>query len=87
MTKKSFVVILILSVIIWIVSGIIQFMISFNPYSSCALTGFPMASCLNSASKLRIICIYIFNIVFWFLVIWCIWKVLKKKKLLHKKKK
>lgn len=77
MSKKSLTII-ILSVAIWIGSGIIQFMVSFNPYLSCTLTGFPIALCLNSESRLKIISIYIANIAFWFMLIWGILALIKR---------
>jgi len=76
MSKKSFILILVLSVIFWITSGAIQFIISFSPYSSCELTGYPIALCINPQSIFTIISIYVVNIALWFLAIWIIWQLI-----------
>lgn len=78
MSKKSFVIILGLSIIVWIISGFIQFMTSLNLYSSCGLTGFPINLCIEKSSQINILVIYLANIFFWFIILFIIWKLLTK---------
>lgn len=84
MTKKSFVVILILSIIFWIISAFLQgflgTLFNFNLLAgSCQVTGYPLAFCINSYGGLPI-GYYLLNIMLWFVIIWGIWKVLQKSK-------
>ena len=86
MSKKSFVVILILSVVIWYISRIAQALVemfilnipSISPYpTSNTETGYPVALNLNEPNN-TIYVYYIINIAFWFLFIWGVWKILQK---------
>lgn len=88
MIKKSFVFILILSVVVWYLSRIAQALIeliilktaSISPYPTSNIeTGYPIALNLNQSNS-SIYFYYIFNIVFWFLLILGVWKIIKKPK-------
>lgn len=88
MTKKSFVFILALSVIIWYISRYIialfdvfilkHFAIDIFG-SSCLPTGYPLFYCADNTLSLTLI--GLINILIWFLVIWGVWKFL-----IHKSK-
>ena len=86
MTKKTFVVILVLSVVIWHFSRIAQALVemfilnvpSISPYpTSNTQTGYPIPLNLNQIDNSRHI-YYLLNISFWFIVIWGVWKLLQK---------
>jgi len=80
MTKKSFVVILILSVVAMYASSIIDAVVggtllggkSGFPFKDSSTTMFGGGTTNYSLMTL--------NIIFWFMIIWYIWKVLHKKK-------
>lgn len=85
MTKKSFVVILILGTVMWYISRYIVTL--FDVFilknftidlfgSSCLPTGYPLFYCADNA--LSLVLIGFINISIWFIVIWGIWKVLPK---------
>ena len=82
MSKKSFLIILVLSLVVWFLSVVLQGLLgtlfSFNPLSGgCHVTGYPLAVCDNSYEELPF-GYYILNIGFWFLVIWLTWKGIQK---------
>lgn len=86
MTKKSFVVILVLSVLIWHFSRIMQALVemfilkipSISVYpTSNSETGYPIALNLSKYDN-SIYFYYVINIAFWFLVIWGVWQLLQK---------
>lgn len=88
MTKKIFVVILVLSVIIWHFSRIVQALVemfifnipSISPYpTSNTQTGYPIPLNLDQLDNSRNI-YYLLNISFWFVVIWGAWKLLQRTK-------
>lgn len=78
-SKKRFFVTLGLSVVVWLVSIVIQgitlYKVTFSLFgSSCQLTGFPIADCIRSGSGyLPFWVIHIINIFFWFFVIHLFW--------------
>lgn len=80
MTKKSFVIILILSIIVAIVGPVIAFGLGLGNISD----GFPLEwshfSFMGSNTNYNALLI---DILFWFIIIWIIWKILSK---LFKKK-
>jgi len=85
MTKKSLVVILILSVSAWYISryiGTLFDVFILNHFaidifgSSCLPTGYPLFYCADNAFILALI--GSINIISWFVVIWGIWKMLPK---------
>ncbi len=77
MRKKEFVVIFIVSVIVWLLSAVLQ---SYNEVflsgkiaysffgSSCSVTGYPIALCINEFDNSRFM-YYVLNITLWFLII------------------
>lgn len=86
MSKKGFFLILGLSVGIWFISILIQsyteaFISGKVGYSffgsSCYPTGYPFAKCVNEFENP--FGLYLINIIFWFIVIWLIWKVIFKR--------
>ncbi len=88
MTKKSFIVIAILSVATWYLSRIIQALMelfilktaSISPYpTSNTETGYPIALNLNQSNS-SIYFYYIVNIAFWFLLILGAWRIIKRPK-------
>ncbi|OGH49808.1 MAG: hypothetical protein A3H17_03510 [Candidatus Levybacteria bacterium RIFCSPLOWO2_12_FULL_37_14] len=88
MTKKSFVVILILSVVVWYLSRIVQALMellilktaSISPYPTSNIeTGYPIALNL-SQSNTSIYFYYMVNITFWFLLILGVWRIIKRPK-------
>ncbi len=87
MTKKSFVIILILSVAVWYISRYLVAL--FNIFilkniaidifgSGCLPTGYPLFYCVDNA--LSLILISLINILVWFVVIRALWKLIKKNK-------
>ena len=78
MTKKTFVVILVLSVIITYVLGIIDALV--NSSANQAGLPFKFGSYALFGTATTNYSTLIVDIFFWFFVIWIIWKVLNKKK-------
>jgi len=82
-SKKRFLVTLGISVVIWLISVIVQaFMeapkyISFFTQSKCSATGFPIMDCIKGIPE---VFIYLINIIFWFWVIHLFWGWLEKRK-------
>lgn len=75
MTKKSFVVILILSAIVAIIGPVIAFGLGLGNISD----GFPLKwSTFNFLGSNTDYGALLMDIVFWFVIIWGIWKVLQK---------
>ncbi len=75
-SKKRFFITLGLSVVVWVVTNFIQlFNSTYWPAGfsllggSCTVTGYPVALCLASYEKAKILLICIINIAFWFWVI------------------
>jgi len=77
--EKSLIVVLVLSIVIWFISGIIQacielFVYGYIMYSffgaGCIVTGYPFAVCANEFDNTHYV-YSIINILFWFGVIWC----------------
>lgn len=75
-SKKRFLVILGLSVLVWFISGLIQL---FDPRdwqyhfslsgSSCTVTGYPLSKCYSDYESIKIWGTCLFNIFFWFWII------------------
>lgn len=77
MTKKSFVVIAILSVIVSIFLSVVAF--AFGNYDLAS--GFPFKwSSFNFLGSNTDYGALLMDVVFWFIVIWGIWKILQKAK-------
>lgn len=83
-SRKRFLITLGLSVVIWIISGLIQALTGFSSYFTifhkCTLTGYPIALCILSNDLIKISLISIVNILFWFLVVNLLWNWFKKSK-------
>lgn len=85
MSKKAFVVILVLSVVVWYVSRyivplyeiFIQKQFKINIFGdSCLSTGYPLSYCADN--NFSLVLVGSLNIAIWFVVIWITWKVLQK---------
>lgn len=72
-SKKRFFVTLGLSVVVWLVSGLIQALTGFSNYFTvfhkCSLTGYPIALCISSNDQIKVVLVSIANIIIWFWVI------------------
>ncbi len=86
-SKKRFFVTLGISILVWVVSNFIQlFNSSYWPQgfsllgSSCTVTGYPVALCLQHYEKIKILLVYLINITFWFWIIHLFWGWFKKRK-------
>lgn len=79
-SKKRFLVTLGLSILVWAVTNFIQlFNSNYWPSfsllgGSCTVTGYPVAFCLASYEKVKILFVYLINISFWFLMLHFGWK-------------
>lgn len=84
MSKKAIIVLLVLSVVTWFVTRILQTIISYSlnsrgisfSGSNCSATGYPIALCTDE--DISIYMYYLANIVFWFLILWLLWWVIRK---------
>ena len=79
-SKKRFFVTLGLSVVVWVISNFIQlFNANYWPQgfsllgNSCTVTGYPIALCLSAHEKIKILPVYLANIIIWFWVIHLFW--------------
>ena len=86
MSKKTYIVIGVLSVVIWYISRIVQAIwealivskFSVSVYSGeCSATGYPIPLCINRGDNILPIYHFI-NISFWFMFIFGIWKLIRK---------
>ncbi len=79
---KRFFVTLGLSVVVWVMSGVIQAIIGFSNYftifHSCSLTGYPIALCISSNDQIKVILVSGVNIILWFWVIHFFWGFLRR---------
>lgn len=80
-SKKRFLVTLGLSVLVWLLSGVIQLLVQqdttfafFSFGGSCEITGYPIALCISSNDNTKFLFISLVNIVFWFWVLHFGWK-------------
>lgn len=88
-SKKRFLLTLVLSVVVWYGSVVLQVLTGFNnPLSSffsgqvCKPTGFPIATCVYYAGKggVSVWMINLVNILLWFWVIHLLWGWFGKQK-------
>lgn len=86
MSKKSFVVILGLSVVVWYISRVVQALVevfvvknsSISLYpTSISETGYPIARNLSQQDNIYYFICFI-NIIFWFIILFGIWKLIGK---------
>jgi len=72
-SKKRFFLTLGLSILVWVISGVIQAVIGFSDYFTifhkCSLTGYPIALCISSNNQVKVVLVSVVNVVFWFWVI------------------
>lgn len=86
-SKKRFLITLGLSVVVWLVSYITQGVTNkgeFGAYifgASCELTGYPIALCIPSFQKAKLVGTYLVNILIWFWVIHLFWSWFEKRKI------
>ncbi len=77
-SKKRFFLTLGLSILVWVMSGVLQAVTGFSNYftifHACSLTGYPIALCISSNDSVKINLISLTNIIFWFCVLHFIWK-------------
>ncbi len=72
---KRFIITIILSIVIWLSTGFLQFIFNsgnsgaFLFGSACEITGYPLAQCINRANTVEILIYYFLNILIWFIVI------------------
>jgi len=82
-SKKRFLVTLGLSILIWLVSGVIQAMVGFSDYfkisHACSLTGYPIALCISNNNLAKVNLISLVNITIWFWVLHFAWKWFEKR--------
>lgn len=70
-SKKRFLITLGLSVVVWLVSVVIQAYIEAPKYivfftqSKCSATGYPLTQCIKNIPE---VLVYLINVVFWFWV-------------------
>lgn len=86
-SKKRFLITLLVSIVIWFISVLVQFFtlykVKFSLFSgtSCQLTGFPWANCIYEApGQIPFWVIDFINILFWFWVIHLFWGWFQKSK-------
>lgn len=86
-SRKRFLVTLGLSVGIWMVSAIIQFLFKKDDFNygffifakSCEVTGYPFAKCIPEYDKGTLYLNYLVNITFWFWIIHLSWSFFAKR--------
>lgn len=80
MTKKAFVVILILSVVVTYLTQVVQVFLGGSCSVFAGECGFPLSFSSSSflgTPKIKP-ALFLLNVIFWFVIIWGIWKILKK---------
>lgn len=85
-SKKRFLVTLGLSVVVWLISGFVQFLTNKGEFGSyvfgqgCELTGYPIALCILSNDKIRFFSVVLTNIFLWVWVLHFAWRFIEKRK-------
>ncbi len=81
--KKRFFITLGISIVIWLLSGLVQAIVGFSNYFTvfhqCSLTGYPIAVCLSSNNQIKVITISFVNIALWFCMIHFVGNLVKKR--------
>ncbi|MBI4038389.1 hypothetical protein HY384_00355 [Candidatus Daviesbacteria bacterium] len=81
---KKFFITLGLSILVWVISGILQAVTGFSSYftvfHSCSLTGYPIALCLSSTDSVKVTLISVANVIVWFWVLHFVWNWFDKRK-------
>ncbi len=76
-SKKRFLITLVLSVLVWVVTVFVQAVsesvkyVAFFTQSKCSATGYPVNFCINGSPEFFI---YLINIFFWFWIIHLFWR-------------
>lgn len=83
-SKKRFLVTLGLSILVWMVSMVVQVYSTFGKSigtfsTGCRVTGYPIDGCMIQGSYIPPILIMMINITFWFWVIHLFWSWVDKK--------
>lgn len=73
-SKKRFFITLGLSVLIWIITVVVQLFSTFSKYigtfsTGCQVTGYPIDLCTLPSQKVPALLVIAINIIFWFWVI------------------
>jgi len=80
---KRFLITLGLSMVVWVISGIVQALVGFSNYftifHSCSLTGYPIALCISSNDQIKVVLVSGVNIVLWFWVLHFAWNWFEKR--------
>lgn len=80
---KRFLITLGISVMVWLISGVIQALLGFSNYftvfHSCSLTGYPIALCISSNDQAKVVLVSVANIIVWFWVIHLFWNWFEKR--------
>lgn len=83
-SKKRFFITLGLSVLVWVISAIIQAYVTFGKYigtftTGCQVSGYPIDVCSLQGPNVSSKFVIILNILFWFWVIHLFWGWVEKK--------
>ncbi len=80
---KRFLVTLGVSVVVWVVSGVVQAFVGFSNYfsifHSCSLTGYPIALCISNNDPTKVVFVSFANIIIWFWVLHFAWNFFDKR--------
>lgn len=84
-SKKRFFVTLGISVLVWLVSVVVQgltlFKVTFSILgSNCQLTGYPIAYCVQNDSVIPFWIVHVINVFIWFWLIHLFWGWFEKNK-------
>lgn len=86
-SKRRFFVTLGLSILIWLVSGVVQLLVQqdttlalFSFGGSCEITGYPIALCISNNDDIKFLLISFANIMLWFWVLHFGWKWFDKRR-------
>lgn len=84
-SKKRFLIVLGLSVMIWVVSGFVQVFTNRGEFGSyvfgtgCELTGYPISLCVSANDRPKLILVIIANVTLWFWVTHLFWNWFNKR--------
>ena len=83
-SKKRFLITLGLSVVVWVISAVIQAYATFTKYmgtfsTGCQVTGYPIDVCSLRGPNISAVLIIAINIFFWFWVLHFAWSWFEKR--------
>ncbi len=83
-SKKRFLITLGISIVVWLISFVIQANMTFGKYlgtfsSGCQVTGYPIDVCTLRGPYISPILIIVLNIFFWFWIIYFLGKLVQKR--------